>query len=85
MIEQENEFNRNVKQQLMNKEEELTTNFAQKLKESEDAIRPTLEHQMNVMKNALQFKVERSKMLVESKDEDLKREKGKTHRIGNIL
>ena len=82
VIEQENQFNRNLKQQLMNKEDELTTNFAQKLKEAEDGLRDTFQHEVNVMKNDMQFKVDRANMVAKSTEEDLKREKEKTHRIG---
>jgi len=85
MIEQENEFNRNIKQQLTNKEDELTTNFAQKLKKAEDELKDTFQHEVNVMKNDMQFKIDRANMAAKSTEEDLKREKEKTHRIVNDL
>ena len=36
------------------------------------------------MKNDMQFKVDRANMVAKSTEEDLKREKEKTHRIGKI-
>ena len=85
LLEQENTFKRNVKQQLMTKEDELRTEFAEVLKANEDTMRSTFQHEMNLMKNDMQFKIDRSKMVAESLDKDLKREREKTHRIGNIL
>jgi len=84
-IEQENEFNRNVKEQLMHKEDELTTNFAQKLKASEEELKGTFQHEINVLKNDMQFKIDRTKMTLESKEEDLQREMEKNHKIVNDL